>query len=98
MNRVLTESLILEKVSKFSDQFSRPGKSFKRKDEVFKSGGKIGFFKKNCTDWFKKILTNQKSFKAGVLISLNALSHYFFSFFKGSDRRLCKTPLYRRTV
>ena len=46
--------LILEKVSKFSDQFSGPGKSFKRKDEVYKSGGKIGFLKKTALIGLKK--------------------------------------------
>ena len=37
-DRVLTESWILEKVLKFSQQFSRPEKSLENKDKVWKNG------------------------------------------------------------
>ena len=43
-SRVRTESWILEKVWKFWNQFSRPGKSLENKDKVWKNGKKSGVF------------------------------------------------------
>ena len=58
----------------------------------------VVFSQDNKTLYEPVFKLSKASVKTGVLTSLNALSHYFFSFFKGSNRRLCKTPLYRRTV
>ena len=87
----------MKKSPNFQTSFPGLEKVSNVKMKSIKAGEKLAFLKKTALIGLKK-KTNQKSFKAGVLISLNALSHYFFSFFKGSDRRLCKTPLYRRTV
>lgn len=67
-----------------------------------KAGEKLAFLKKTALIGLKKILTNQKSFKAGVLISLNALSHYFFSFSRevtvDSARHRCTEGLFKPSV
>ena len=42
--RVLTESKILEKIFKFAQQLSRPGKSLENWAKVLKNGKKFEFF------------------------------------------------------
>ena len=44
--RVLTESKILEKIFKFAQQLSRPGKSLENWAKVLKNGKKFEFFLK----------------------------------------------------
>ena len=45
-DRVRTKSWILEKVWKFANYFSRPGKSMEIKGKVLKNGMKSGIFLK----------------------------------------------------
>ena len=56
INRVLTESWILEKVLKFAQQFSKPGKSLENGNKVWKNGKKswVFFFSKlqQIYKWF----------------------------------------------
>ena len=70
ISRVLTESWILEKVLKFAQQFSKPGKSLENGNKVWKNGKKswVFFFQSN-----NKFISDFLFCFGQILFSLNCM-------------------------
>ena len=83
--RVRTESWILEKVLKFAQRFSRPGKSLENGDKVWKNGKKSWVYFQSYNKWFiSEILFRfgQILFNLAGTFAVHREKSFVLSFFK----------------